>query len=125
MAEKTRAGGTLTEAQFRQRLVSALRRELRWWKPKSAAMAKARTRRGFYQCASCLDEVPLRVLDEEKGKKVANVFADHTVPIVGPEGFTSWDDWVARAFVEVDGYQVLCKACHHEKTQRERKERGR
>ena len=38
---------------------------------------------------------------------------DHIDPIVDPAvGFTSFDDWIERCFVEVGAYQVLCKPCH-------------
>jgi len=45
------------------------------------------------------------------------VAVDHIDPIVDPAvGFASFDEWIDRCFVEVEGYQVLCKPCHTLKT---------
>jgi len=41
---------------------------------------------------------------------------DHVVPIIPVEGFDDWNGVVPRMFVQCDGYQVLCKTCHKEKT---------
>jgi hypothetical protein len=38
-------------------------------------------------------------------------------------GFVSWDEFIARLFVEQSGYQVLCQACHAVKTGKEREVR--
>jgi hypothetical protein len=32
----------------------------------------------------------------------------------------SWDSFIERLFVEKDGYQALCVACHSVKTSKER-----
>ena len=46
---------------------------------------------------------------------------DHIVPIVDPAvGFTSFDDWIERCFVELSAYQVLCKPCHTVKSNEEK-----
>ena len=39
------------------------------------------------------------------------------------EGFTSYDDWIRRCFVEKGGLQVLCQNCHSVKTLTENAER--
>jgi hypothetical protein len=38
-------------------------------------------------------------------------------------GFVSWDEFIARLFVEQYGYQILCQACHAVKTGQEREVR--
>jgi hypothetical protein len=50
--------------------------------------------------------------------------ADHIVPVVGPEGFVSWDLFIARLYCEADGFRAVCKACHKLITERERAERA-
>ena len=51
-----------------------------------------------------------------------NIAVDHIDPVVNPTtGFVSWDNLIERLFVEKDGLQLLCKACHDEKTSDERK----
>lgn len=48
---------------------------------------------------------------------------DHIIPVVGADGFTTWDDYIERMFVDREGFQVLCKACHKIKTDEEKGER--
>ena len=46
--------------------------------------------------------------------------ADHIVPVVGPEGFKTWDLFIERLFCEADGFRALCKPCHNLQTSKER-----
>jgi len=49
---------------------------------------------------------------------------DHTDPVVDPAtGFVNWDTYFDRLYCEVENLQVLCKPCHKDKTNVERKER--
>ena len=48
------------------------------------------------------------------------VHADHIVPVVGPEGFASWDRFIERLFCPAEGFRVVCKACHTQVTNQER-----
>lgn len=50
--------------------------------------------------------------------------ADHIVPVVGPEGFISWDVFIKRLYCEADGFRAICKACHKLITDTERAERA-
>ena len=46
---------------------------------------------------------------------------DHEPPVVDPRtGFTTWDSFINNLFCEEDKLQVLCKACHDEKSKEER-----
>jgi hypothetical protein len=45
--------------------------------------------------------------------------ADHIIPVVGPEGFVSWDVFVARLYVEAAGFRAICKTCHDACTKEE------
>lgn len=51
------------------------------------------------------------------------VQADHITPVVGPKGFTTWDEYIERLYCEADGFQILCKECHAKVTKEEREER--
>ena len=108
-----RCNGAWTDARFRSFIVSALRRASSRWAPKYGSKRAARVARNSYKCAACSSIVP---------NKEAKV--DHVVPVVDPvRGFNTWDEFIARLFVERDGYQILCQACHAVKTGQEREVR--
>ena len=118
---KTRNNGRWTEARFNSFIKSALRGASRRWQPISDCLKEARTRRGFYQCAGCDQEVPASIKPEDGGKRKKNVHVDHIKPIINPEtGFVSWDETIERMFCEPEGLQVLCESCHTEKTNQEK-----
>jgi len=48
---------------------------------------------------------------------------DHVVPVVGPEGFTTFDEYITRLFCNVNGFAAICASCHQVKTQLENEER--
>lgn len=114
----------LTEAEFKSRIVSALRQASRWWKPKSEAISRARIKRGVYKCESCGTEGPLSLPPEPwKKRKRKNIQADHIEPVVPLTGFVSYDSWIERCFVPADKFQAICWKCHKEKTAEEGKKR--
>jgi 5-methylcytosine-specific restriction endonuclease McrA len=86
---------------------SALRRAGYAWEPRQAAKKAARIRRGWYSCNHCKGET-----------KAAEIKLDHVVPINDPteSNWNGWDGIVDRHLPEIEGWQVLCKACHTEKT---------
>ena len=112
---RTRGAGTLTEAQHRGKIVSALRQLSRWWKPVNVAKGKARVSKGLYLCAKC-NEV-FNGTSVEDGKRKNNVAMDHIEPVVPLTGWDNWDGFIDRLFCEEDGYQCLCPECHHTLTQ--------
>lgn len=130
--ERIRNCGTMTEAGFRSWIISGLRKLTQRWKPKSECIKKAKqaareivennpdkypelfyrtgnVKRGIFLCASCKAV-------QEVGKRSSNCAADHIEEIIPLEGFSGWDSWIERAFVEEDGYQALCLNCHKAKT---------
>lgn len=139
--------GQWTEARFRSFIISALRSASQRWGPKTKcikeASAKARqivlncpedypeffSKEGKYKtgpflCEGCRSVQPASIPPPAgyKGKKksIKNKLADHIHPIVPPsEGFTSFDAWIHRCFVDSTGYQALCYACHKLKSDSE------
>jgi 5-methylcytosine-specific restriction endonuclease McrA len=87
-------------------VIRTLRRASMRWPPKNEALVKSRIERGLYQCAMCKNAFK---------KKDVNV--DHIDPVVSIEtGFTTFDDFINRLFVEADKMQVLCSTCHDSKS---------
>lgn len=117
---KTRCGGAWTESKFITFVKNQLRQGTRKWAPIQSCLRNAKVARGIYLCAGCDEEVPVTVVDEEKRKRVKNVFVDHISPIVDPStGFTDWNSFIENLFCEEDNLQVLCKECHDTKTKLE------
>ena len=119
----SRNGGLWTEAKFRSFVVSTLRAGSRRWPVKWAVLKAALVGRSVntktgkfaqhYRCTHCRANFP-----------ATSVVVDHIHPVVDTmKGFTTWDEYIERMFVEAEGLQVLCKSCHKEKTATERKER--
>ena len=110
---KTRNGGQWTTARFRSFITSALRRASGRWGPKNRAKQLARVARNTYRCAAC-----------QKLYGNSQVHIDHIAPVVDPvRGFVSWDEFIARLFVEVEGFRCLCESCHAEVTAQQREVR--
>ena len=62
-----------------------------------------------YVCAGC-----------GKLYKSADVSVDHIIPAGSLNSFDDLAGFCQRLFCGVDGLQLLCKGCHHAKTQEER-----
>ena len=115
--------GEWTEARWRAFIISAARAGMRRYPPfgksrkKVGAGKKVNKYSGrmaeHYSCADC------------GGLFIAkDVQVDHIDPVVEPAtGFVNFDTLIHRLYCETDNLQVLCKPCHKEKTNRERKER--
>jgi len=110
---RTRAGETMTEAQFWGFLRSNLRLAARKWAPRRHALMAARREsqsdnallKWEFQCAACGGWFP---------KKEVEV--DHIVPAGSLRSFDEIAGFVERLFCELDGLAVLCERCHHAKT---------
>lgn len=111
---KTRNAGTMTEAAFWSMIRSALRRRSMYWKP--IINAKNAARRAYkgegrqkweYQCATC------------KGWfKGTEVETDHLIPAGSLTCADDLKQFVTNLFAE-DGYEVKCKECHREHTNKQ------
>lgn len=115
--------GAWTPSRFRSFVISALRTATRKWPAKFQTLKEANTGRRtnkktgklayHYQCAGCRKEFVQ-----------SDIQVDHIFPVVDPQhGFQGWDTYIDRMFCEKQGLQVLCKTCHSQKTQVEKKER--
>lgn len=115
-------GGQWTASRFHSFIKSALRSASSRWPPKYECLKNAYTgtktnsktgrQAKHYKCNCCYEEFP--------GKDVQ---VDHIQPVIDPfKGFLSWDEVVKRMFCESDGFQVLCKECHKNKTNAEKRQ---
>ncbi len=118
--ELTRNHHTMTEAQFSAFILSILRRGTKFWKPKMQKLAEGRrpnqsdNKRLKWEsnCEECLGWFP-----------ESQIEIDHTIPcggISGPDWLDKIKGWVIKAYVEIEGYQRLCKTCHLKKTNTEK-----
>lgn len=108
-----------TAARKRSFIVSVLRAGTRRWPPKYEAMDDAKTEKKInkktgrlaqhYLCNGCRNEFVVK-----------DVQADHIQPVVGEEGFISWDVYIERMFCDKQNFQCLCTSCHSTKTKKER-----
>lgn len=119
---KPRNNGQWTEARFKSFIISALRSATTRWGPKQQCIKDARVSRGLYKCEGCGTVGPPTLPPPEgKTRRIKNIVADHIDPIVDPHiGFTSYDSWIDRCFVEASGFQALCNKCHTEKSNKEK-----
>lgn len=115
-APKVRNAGTWTEAEFFQRVRSALRRAFRFWIPMQQALKKAsrpsqsenKRLKTEYQCKQC------------KGWfKRTDVEIDHIEECGTLMKYEDITPFLQRLTVEdVSAFQILCKPCHKEKTKK-------
>lgn len=118
--ERPYNGGEWTKARFTAFVKSALRGAR--WPQKYEAVKRAFVRVGInpatgrscklHRCEDCHGLFPQN-----------GVQADHSTPVVGPEGFTTWDDFITRLFIDAGEYTILCKGCHAKVTKEEQEER--
>lgn len=98
---------------FKSWMISVLRGASYRWPARNEAVKLARRGRNQYECAQCKG-----LFTSKEIKK------DHIDPVVDPKvGFVSWDTYIPRMFVKVDGFQILCNTCHDTKSKAEREER--
>ncbi len=119
---KTRNNGRWTEARHKSFIISALRGAHSKWGVKADVKKSARVSTGLYLCASCSTVGPATLPpDKGQSRRKNNAAVDHIDPVVNPkDGFIDWNTYINRMFLEEDGYQVLCWACHGVKTRDER-----
>lgn len=115
--ELSRNHASMTEAQFWSYILSALRRATKYWKPKMAKLHEGRrpnesaNKRLKWEnnCEMCKQWFP-----------ESEIEIDHIIPCGGLNGADKLVNWVNKAFVEIEGFQRLCKTCHLGKSKEER-----
>lgn len=111
--EKTRNGGTITEAAYWQMLRSGLRRTFRWWKPAIMALNQSRIamkgprgQKWAYLCVKC-QKLYLR----------KSVQIDHIEECGSLRSYEDISGFIQRLTPESStAFQLLCKECHTTKT---------
>jgi hypothetical protein len=94
--------------------IAGLRRQSYKWPARSEALRNGKIGRNQYICKMCS-------ATKVYGRK--DIQLDHIDPIVPLTGWVSFDSFIDRLFCETKDLQVLCKAHHKEKTDKERKKR--
>lgn len=94
---------------LKARLISKAREIHRYWPEREKAFQMAFTNGRGYQCADCKEHFLSRKA----------VQADHPETFIPLTGFDSWDAAYNRLFITAEKYDILCKPCHREKTNRE------
>lgn len=114
---RTRAGNTWTEARYFSFIRGLLRQGFRRYPVKYQVKNRNRRqregKRGYdYQCGSCGGWFG-----------GTSVEVDHIEPAGSLRSFADLPNFVEKLFCEEDKLQLLCKSCHLEKTNKERKAR--
>lgn len=106
--ERTRAGGTWTEARYWSFIRSALRRAWTRYPVRYQALNNAcrvvhgKRYKKEYQCAICLNWY-----------KQKEVEVDHILPCGTLRDYGDLPGFVQRLFCEPEHLRVLCKQCHN------------
>jgi len=126
------------DSKLRGKIINATRRLTFAYSPRT--IAKNRQKRGpaTYECQHCqlwvyegkreLESILDSLMDTPpNGIIKGKISVDHIEPVIPVEGFKNtvwdWNEYYDRMFCPVEGFQVLCKDCHHTKTQEENKGR--
>lgn len=113
-APKTRNNKKWSEAEYFQRVRSALRRAFRFWEPMQIALKNAsrpsqslnKRLKTEYQCNKC-----------KEWHKRTDVQIDHKEECGSLMQYSDIVPFLQRLTVEeIDAYQILCKPCHKLKT---------
>lgn len=97
---------------------NALRQVTYFWPPRTKAIKKATTKRGFRKCARCKDEFNHKECQVDHKQPVVPI--DASLDMSDPD----WNVFVQR-LLPVKGWQVLCKTCHEKKSALENKIRDK
>lgn len=94
---------------------NALRRASYKFPSRNTCKINARVARNQYRCNLCQGLFSNR-----------EVQLDHVEPVISVEtGWVSWDEYIARLFPDIDGWQLLCVECHQAKSIEENSKRKR
>jgi 5-methylcytosine-specific restriction endonuclease McrA len=91
-------------------MIGTLRRASYRFPGRYNAFNAAKIGRNKYTCAKCKGTF---------GRKDTRI--DHIEPVVEVAvGFVDWNTFIERLYCPQEGYQILCRTCHDEKTVQER-----
>lgn len=104
------------EWRLERYLIPALRRIWRYYPVRREFKQEGILDNGYIACQSC----GLQFREE-------NIQIDHIVPVGSlpklEDGSTDWNTYILRLLCKKENLQRLCETCHHNKTQKENKER--
>lgn len=106
-------------------LTPHLRNIARMWPQKNIARARAavRVEVGKFKNGKPEHRTMFKCCDCEELFHREDTHVDHREPVVGPEGFTNWDDYINRLFCDSTNLAVICVLCHQLKTNSEQEVR--
>ena len=111
------------DKKTKTRIKNKLREIHKWDGDKDKAKKRCKVDKGLYECEHCKIKLyegksmkNFEAYQEVYGEKVIwnNIEMDHIIPI--SEKAKSWDEYIDSLFCQPEGYQGLCKSCHHIKT---------
>ncbi len=98
---------------LKSKITSALRKVWRYSPGRVEALKRALTGTYYIKVSKKGKEYKAPHYTCEKCKAVTEkAQVDHLQPVVGYEGFISWDRYISRMFVDAEFYQIICKPCH-------------
>jgi len=116
--ERNYNAGTMSKAEYFQKIRSALRNAFRYWKPALIALEQAsrpsqnanKRIKKEYQCAEC-----------KNWFKRADVQIDHIIPCGSLRDFSDLEGFIKRMTPEdPKSFQILCRNDHKQKSLKER-----
>jgi hypothetical protein len=89
-----------------------------YWKPRQEAIRRASR---VYKGENKRQKIEVQCSECQGWFMAKEVEADHITPAGSCRTFEELGQFAERLFCEADGYQILCKPCHQEKTNKTRK----
>lgn len=93
-------------------LKGVLRKASARWKYRKLAKKRAQIGENLFLCELC-----------QKAFSPMLVQLDHKEPVVLLTGWDDWNGFIERLFCAIEGYQLVCKDCHKQKTNTENDQR--
>lgn len=112
--------GQWSEARYRSFIMSALRKA--HWPVKYEALKLSRDGKMINPDTGKKCNAHTCPICKERNIE-SNMAIDHVQPIIPVTGHDSYDSIIERLLCELDGFQVICKDCHQEKSNLENQAR--
>lgn len=122
------------DTKTKGKIINALRKLTFAYSPRNSAKNRQKVSPAAFRCEGCevivyegRKELDKAGLEEFDNKIKDKTYLDHIEPVIPLKSFQKgswdWDEYINRMFCEQNGFQVLCKKCHDEKTDLENEER--